>query len=581
MVVSSRQGRLFRKYMALFSALVCLALLGSGAVEAWFRYRSETAALLRFQQEQADAAAGEIGQFLAEIERHLGWMTLLPWTQANLDQRRLDAERLLRQVPAVTEVVQIDPRGREQIRISRLAANLYGRDIDRSAEPIFAEALARGVHRGPIHFRASSEPYMTISAAGTHRAAGVSAVEVNLKLIWDIVVGLKIGQNGLAYVVDQRGRLIAHPEISLVLRNSDMAGLAHVAMALTRDALATRSRISVDLLGQPVLAAFAPISPLGWTMVVEMPLEEAYAPLYDSFKRMGVLLLVGLILSALAGLVLARRMIVPIRALQQGAAQVGRGEFGAQVRVRTGDELETLAEDFNAMSRDLKDSRERAERAGRLRRFLTPQLAQVLETTGGEELLKSHRSEVVVVFCDLRGFTAFAEATAPEEVMRVLDDYHAGLGALVAKFEGTLERFVGDGMMVLFNDPLPCPDAAERAATMALAMRGCVAELGRSWRDRGHELGFGIGIAQGFATLGQIGFEGRRDYSAIGTVPNLAARLCGEAGDGQILIDSVMRQAIADKAELEDIGELTLKGLRRAVRAWNLAAMREVSDRKI
>jgi adenylate cyclase len=187
--------------------------------------------------------------------------------------------------------------------------------------------------------------------------------------------------------------------------------------------------------------------------------------------------------------------------------------------------------------------------------------------------LESHRREVTVVFCDLRGFTAFAETTEPEEVMTVLREYHAALGALIHEFEGTLERFVGDGLLVLFNDPIPCPDPCVRAARMAAAMRVRLAELAVRWRASGHALGFGVGIAHGFATLGTIGFEGRSDYSAIGTVVNLAARLCGEAGDGHILVDSKVRAALGDGATFESAGDLTLKGLHRAVPAFHLHAI--------
>jgi class 3 adenylate cyclase len=213
------------------------------------------------------------------------------------------------------------------------------------------------------------------------------------------------------------------------------------------------------------------------------------------------------------------------------------------------------------------------ERIGRLKRFLAPQVAELVISSGDERALDSHRREISVVFCDLRGFTAFAEAAEPEEVMTVLREYHASLGALIHKFEGTLERFVGDGLMVLFNDPLPCPDPPARAVQMAIDMRGCVTDLALKWRKYGHELGFGIGIAHGYATLGRIGFEGRSDYAAIGSVANLAARLCGEAKDGQILVDLKVQTAIEALADSEPMGEFTLKGFHRPVRAFNVRGL--------
>src|SRR5262245_56475915 len=215
------------------------------------------------------------------------------------------------------------------------------------------------------------------------------------------------------------------------------------------------------------------------------------------------------------------------------------------------------------------------DRMGRLKRFLAPQVAEVILSDGNERVLESHRRDISVVFCDLRGFTAFAETAEPEEVMGVLREYHAELGQLIHHYEGTLERFTGDGLMVLFNDPLRCPDPSLRAVRMALEMQAKVAALMEGWRKFGHELGFGMGIAHGYATLGRIGFEGRFDYSAVGSVVNLAARLCAEARSGQILIDPKVRTAIDGTADLEDIGEISLKGFHRPVRTFNVRALRE------
>jgi class 3 adenylate cyclase len=204
--------------------------------------------------------------------------------------------------------------------------------------------------------------------------------------------------------------------------------------------------------------------------------------------------------------------------------------------------------------------------------------AQLVEiermASGNERILESHRRDVAVLFCDLRGFTAFAESAEPEEVMTLLHDYHAALVPLIQQFEGTLDRFVGDGLMVYFNDPVPCPNPAERAVALAVAMRDAVAALARAWRQRDYQLGFGIGIAQGFATLGQIGFEGRFDYSAIGTVINTAARLCESAKDGQILITSRVATAVAEAANVREIGPLTFKGLSRPLAVCNVEALK-------
>src|SRR5690348_2098090 len=213
------------------------------------------------------------------------------------------------------------------------------------------------------------------------------------------------------------------------------------------------------------------------------------------------------------------------------------------------------------------------ERMQRLKRFLSPQIAEAVMASGGESILDSHRRDITVVFCDVRGFTSFSETAEPEDVMSFLREYHACLGAIVHKHEGTVERFTGDGLMVLFNDPLRCSDPSPRAVKMCVEMREQIKGLIAAWRKRGHDIGFGMGVAYGFATLGQIGFEGRLDYSATGTVVNLAARLCAEAVDGQILVDGKVCSAIEGIAEVQPTGELKLKGLHRPVQAFNVCAL--------
>jgi len=210
------------------------------------------------------------------------------------------------------------------------------------------------------------------------------------------------------------------------------------------------------------------------------------------------------------------------------------------------------------------------ERLGRLKRFFSPQLAELIVAGDAADPLKSHRREITVVFLDLRGFTAFAETAEPEELMSVLREYHAAMGQVIMEHEGTLERFTGDGMMIFFNDPVPIDNPAERAVRMAVAMRARVAEMVARWRKRGYQLDWGVGIADGYATLGAIGFEGRWDYGAIGTVTNLAARLCGEAKPGQILISRRLAGTLEDMIETEPMGELSLKGFHRPVTAFNV-----------
>jgi signal transduction histidine kinase len=349
------RSRLFTKYVALFVAVVGVALLSNGIFEVFFYYREHKAALIRIQHEQAVAAAAKIGQFVKEIESQLGWTTQLPWSAGSIEQHRFDALRLLRQVPAITELAQVDSAGKERLRVSRLAMDVVDSGIDLSAEPKFTEAMAHKVYYGPVYFRRESEPYMTLALAGTRRDAGVSIAEVNLKLIWDVVSQIKVGEHGHAYVVGADGRLIAHPDISLVLRNTDMSGLLQVQAARAGDG-GEELQGARNIQGQEVLTASAPIAPLGWTMFVELPVEEAYASLYLALQRLGIVLLAALIFAVLAGIFLARRMVGPIQALRAGAERIGGGNFAQRISIQTGDELEGLADQFNEMGARLQES---------------------------------------------------------------------------------------------------------------------------------------------------------------------------------------------------------------------------------
>jgi class 3 adenylate cyclase len=270
-----------------------------------------------------------------------------------------------------------------------------------------------------------------------------------------------------------------------------------------------------------------------------------------------------------------------IKGLEAGADDflakpIAQAELLARVRslLRIKQLYDELQDLNRTLERRVAEQVGELERLGRLKRFFSPQLAELIVRGGAEDPLKTHRREVTVVFLDLRGFTAFAETSEPEEVMGVLREYHAEMGRLIIGHEGTLERFTGDGMMVFFNDPVPVDNPPERAIRMAVAMRDRVGELTRGWRKRGYDLALGVGIAQGYATIGAIGFEGRWDYGAIGTVTNLAARLCGEAKPGQILVSRRVLDEVEALVEVEDLGLLALKGLARPVPAANVTQLR-------
>jgi class 3 adenylate cyclase len=297
-------------------------------------------------------------------------------------------------------------------------------------------------------------------------------------------------------------------------------------------------------------------------------------------QRRSAAVLLGVVALSLIGstlivwLYVGRSIVARLTALSESMLAIAGGNLKAQLPVGSGtDEIGRMADAL----RTFRDTAIESERVGRLKRFLAPQVAELIVSSGDESVLESHRREVAVLFCDLRGFTAFAETAEPEEIMKLLRDFHTSLGQLVHKFAGTLERFTGDGLIALFNDPLPCSDPCLTAARLAVEMRTCVNELVRQWRQLGNRLGFGIGIAYGYATLGRVGFEGRFDYTAIGSVVNLAARLCERAKANEILVDGKVHTAIEEQMETEALGEFTPKGFSRPIEVFNIVGRRDTS----
>jgi signal transduction histidine kinase len=430
------RGRLFRKYVALFVAVVSVALVTNGLLEIWFDYNEERMLLVRIQRQQAEAAALRISQFIREIEGQLAWATQLPWSTGNLEEWRFDAVRLLRQVPAITEVTQLDSSGRAQAHMSRISMD-DGNKGDFSADPAFVDAVANKIYYGPVHFLRESEPYMTLAMAGVRREYGVIVAQVNLRFIWDVVSEIKVGRGGQAYVVNPQARLIAHPDISMVLRNTDLSRLAYVreALATKTEAQEDQQPVVRDAQDRQVLSSPAPVAPLGWLVFVDLPIEEAYAPLYASFRRSGTLLIAALLLAAFAGLYLARRMVVPIRALRDGAARIGQGDLTQRIAIETGDELQELGNQFNGMAAQLQNSYATLERKVEER---THQLEQANQAKSRFLAVASHDLRQPLHALGLFVAQLRAPATTAER-QRVVEHIETSIATMNELFEALLD----------------------------------------------------------------------------------------------------------------------------------------------
>ncbi|WP_440636524.1 adenylate/guanylate cyclase domain-containing protein [Bradyrhizobium sp. PUT101] len=789
-----REG-LFAKYVVSLVGLVVFVLAVNGAMETWISYRATRTSLTDGLEDKAQAAARRIEQSISELDRQISWVTRA--SQDTLEKRRADYAQLLHQVSDVNQLFQLNGDGREVLRVSRQSTTTGG-NADLSRDMRFTDAVARGVSYAPAWFT-DRTPLMSISVAHSGFNAGVTVAEIDLSFLSDFLSDAQVGKAAFAYVVDPRGRVLATsskgPEIG-----KDLARLPQVAAAIAPGHEPDTS--GTDFNGHAVMSAASIVPKLGWSVLFEQPTTQALMPIRDQLVRIALLIGMGLMVAILAGTLLARRMIIPITALRDGAHKLGEGDFSHRIDVHTSDELEDLAGQFNRMAdqiqetysnletkveertRDLAQSihelkvleevgravassldlnavlatiaaraieithadavliygfdaetgrfnlveangidrsadgahvtiaqgenilsdaadsgepialaelgdaaeqplrevalaagfssvlvvplidqqgtlgslvvlrraggefagsviglmrtfanqavlamrnarlfsevdhkshaleaanktvraqadklREQTEqlkdwnkslearvktqlgeieRIRKLERFLAPQVAQLIASSDSPEgLLTSQRREVTVVFCDLRGFTAFTEATEPEEAMNVLREYHAALGKLIFKYEGTLDKYAGDGVMILFNAPIQFEDHTRRAVKMAVEMRDTIGPLTERWRNRGHSLGFGIGIALGYATLGQVGFEQRLEYAAIGSVTNLASRLCGEAKPNQIVVSRRVYGMVEPWVEARALDDLQLKGFNHPVLAMEILSWRE------
>lgn len=355
--MTHRSMRLQRRYAVMFAVLIAGAVLTTSVAGLYGVYDDHQSAVARLEQSEARSASMRIEQFLADSERDLMSAAPVFWAVGGgtLDQRMNDYQRLLSRAPAITEVVYLNGFGREQLRVSRLGLNLIESDIDHSQDPLFVAARTQSPAYSPVYFRDGTEPYIRLAEAEVGPNSGVVMAELNLKFIWDVVSRIRVGQTGRAYVVDADGTLIAHPDISLVLRKSDFSELGQVRAAIEGDARGG-SAIAMDDRGRRVLSAYEVVRPVGWRVFTEQPLQEAYAPVISSVVRSLVVLLLGMGVALIASVVAARRMVRPIQALQAGAARIGEGVLDDPIEIQTGDELEALADEINGMTIRLRES---------------------------------------------------------------------------------------------------------------------------------------------------------------------------------------------------------------------------------
>jgi len=458
---------LFFKYFAFIGLLVSAGLVASGAIGLYFSYQETRNSLVSLQREKALTAAVRIEQFLRDIENQLGWTTLPMVTpnQEPMEARRLDFLKVLRQLPAVTEVTHLDGKGREQLMVSRLAMDRIGAGTDFATDPRFVEARKNRTWFGPVYFRKETEPYMTISIPEARDRPGVTVVDVNLKFIWDVVSRIRIGQKGVAYVVDDKGFLVAHPDISLVLRKVNLSNLPQVkeALAAKTDSLWNEPTEGRDVNGERVLSAYAFVEPTGWRVFVEEPESAVFAPLYAAILRTALLLLAGVVISIAASVWLARRMVQPVRALAKGAERIGGGDLDSQIEVRTGDELEDLAARFNTMTAQLRESYSDLERKVQVRTSeLREALDQQTATADVLKVISSSPTDVKPVF---------------DAIVRSVRELGEALNAYAFTFDGERIHYVTstderEAWTTAMRDKPPwLPDASSLSGRVVLARR--------------------------------------------------------------------------------------------------------------
>jgi adenylate cyclase len=564
--MAPRRSLFFKYFATLFVAAVVPLILGA-AVEASFGYRDQRRQISAVLQADARAASDRIEAFTDGIRDQLGWMVQFPWSPGDDEQHKIDALRLLQQVPAIVSVSLPDETGTERVFVSRLHLNRTGHGIDMSADPAVLGARANGVWYGPVQYQQDSEPYMRIAVAGSLPAAGIAIAEVNLKLIWDVIAAIRIGETGYAIVVDDSGHLIAHPDISLVLRGRassvSFGRIKHLVGATSEAAVITGDH------GKPVVALSVHAADVGWTVIAMQPVLEAFASIRAALWRSLILIVLGILIALALAYWRAHRMSGPIKQLEDGVERIRTGQLEHRIKIFSGDELQQLALRFNEMASELAISQQKSVRIERLKQFLPSQVAELVEHS--HELLEGQRREVAVIFGDLRGFTAFSTRNEPDVIMAVLREYYEAVGAVTTRHEATLIGFAGDGVMLLVNAPVACEQPASQAVRLAIDLQVAVQSIASKWCASGHAIGFGVGVAMGPATVGTVGYNGRLDYTAMGGVVNLASRLCNLAKDAQILADPTIAGGVKHSIPLVSLGQRSIKGYDEALEIFAVA----------
>ena len=619
--------RLVRSYFLVSFLLVGFGILTSGFIGIYYHLTDIREQVSSLQQEISQSAAYKIEKFIENLEGNMKAVTLNREVIANGLSPDFDFQlrKLLKLSAPVSEALAADSNGLIYNHVSRVRTISTGTTQSISNTNAFQMAMKGETVYDSVFFVHESEPYMTITIPIERYVGeiiGVLQAQVNLRYIWELVSSIQFGNGGYAYIVSRYGDLIAHPSISFVLKRQNLAFLSQVQMGFSERKQSGGKSAAVvvtNFHGDKVLSSLKLIPKLDWLVIIEQPMKEAYDKIFDALLRTSGLLLFGLATTLIASVLMIRRVLRPLEVLRQGAETISAGDLSYRFDVKTGDEFEILSNEFNNMAASVQDShanledkvesrtREIAEsnkkleearkaleelnqsledkvqsqvreleRINRIKHFLAPQVSEAILKSDIVNPFQTHRKEVTIVFIDLRGFTDFSDSHEPEEVMNVLREYHEEIGVLIDKYEGTLEHFAGDGIMVFFNDPLPQNNHLELAVGMSVDIQQRVAALRPEWHKKEYNLDVGIGLSTGFATLGIIGFKGRLDYGAIGNVTNLAARLSGEAKGGQIVIDKKTYSKIDQLIEVQPLGDLALKGFSRPISAFNILSLNQL-----